>query len=119
MAKPPDPFHEFVIELFAPLGPVTVRRMFGGAGVFADGVMFALLADGEVYLKTDAELKTALEAEGSEPFVWTRPSDGKDFDMGYLKLPSDAAEDPEEASAWGRRALDVALKAKSAKTKSR
>ena len=42
MAKPPDPFHEFVMELFAPMGPVTVRRMFGGAGVFKDGLMFAL-----------------------------------------------------------------------------
>jgi len=115
MAKTPDPFHDFVLELFAPLGPVTVRRMFGGAGVFADKVMFALLADGEVYLKCDEALRAALAEEGSEPFHWTRPSDGKVFDMGYLKLPDDAAEDPGLASEWGRRALDVALKAKSAR----
>ena len=104
-----------MVELFAPLGPVTVRRMFGGAGVFADKVMFALLADGEVYLKCDEALRAALCEEGAEPFLWTRPSDGKVFDMAYLKLPGDAAEDPELASQWGRRALDVALKAKSAR----
>ncbi len=86
--------------------------MFGGAGVFAGDVMFALVADGEVYLKTDDALRRALEAEGSAPFRWTRPSDGKVIDMSYLRLPDAAADDPEAASAWGRRALDVALKAK-------
>jgi len=114
MAKPPDPFHEFVIELFAPLGPVTIRRMFGGAGVYADGVMFALLADETIFLKTDAELRAALASEGCEPFLWIRPSDGKAIDMGYVGLPVDALDNAEEASRWGRRALAVALAAKSA-----
>ena len=67
MAKPPDPFHEFVMELFGPMGPVSVRRMFGGAGVFKDGLMFGLLADDVIYLKTDAALRAELEAEGCEP----------------------------------------------------
>ena len=57
MAKAPAPFHEFVMELFAPMGPVNVRRMFGGAGVFRDGLMFALLSDYVIYLKTDAALR--------------------------------------------------------------
>ncbi|MEO0981364.1 MAG: TfoX/Sxy family protein [Pseudomonadota bacterium] len=115
MTKPPDPFHEFVIELFEPLGPVRVKRMFGGAGVFAGDVMFALLAEDVIYIKTDESLRADLEAEGSEPFLYERPSDGKSFDMGYVSLPSGAMDEAEEASAWGRRALDVALKA--AKTK--
>jgi DNA transformation protein and related proteins len=76
MAKPPDPFHEFVAELFAPMGPVSIRRMFGGAGVFRDGLMFALLGDDTVYLKTDAQLRVDLEAEGSAAFIWTKPSTG-------------------------------------------
>lgn len=117
MTKPRDPFFDFVEELFAPMGPVRIRKMFGGAGVFADDVMFALIADDMIYLKTDAPLRTALEAEGSEPFAYERPSDGKVFDMGYLALPSEAAEDAEAASEWGRRALDVALKARAAKAK--
>lgn len=108
MAKPPDPFHEFVAELFAPMGPVSIRRMFGGAGVFRDGLMFALLGDDTVYLKTDAKLRADLEAEGSAPFLWTKPSTGEDIDMGYVSLPSSAMDDPDEASAWARRALAVA-----------
>jgi DNA transformation protein len=113
MAKPPDPFHEFVAELFAPMGPVSIRRMFGGAGVFRDGLMFALLGDDTVYLKTDAQLRVDLEAEGSAPFIWTKPSTGEEIDMGYVSLPSSAMDDPDEASAWARRALAVA-KAKAA-----
>jgi DNA transformation protein len=108
MAKPPDPFHEFVAELFAPMGPVSIRRMFGGAGVFRDGLMFALLGDDTIYLKTDAKLRTDLEAEGCAPFVWTKPSTGEEIDMGYVSLPSSAMDDPDEASAWARRALAVA-----------
>lgn len=117
MSKARDPFFDFVEELFAPLGPVRIRKMFGGAGVFADDVMFGLIADEIVHLKTDEALRADMAAEGCEPFVWTRPTDGKEFDMGYLSLPIDAAEDPEEASRWGRKALDVALKAKAAKPK--
>lgn len=112
MTRQPDPFHEFVIELFGPLGPVRVRRMFGGAGVFADSVMFALLADEVIYLKTDTDLRAALEAEGGRPFIWTRPGDGKQVDMGYVRIPDAALDDPDLASRWGRRALQVARAAK-------
>ncbi len=108
MAKPPDPFHEFVAELLAPMGPVSIRRMFGGAGVFRDGLMFALLGDDTIYLKTDAQLRADLEAEGCAPFLWTKPSTGEEIDMGYVSLPSSAMDDPDEASAWARRALAVA-----------
>ncbi len=108
-----DPFHDFVVELFEELGPVRVRRMFGGAGVFAGDVMFALIADDVIYVKADDALRSELEAEGCEPFRYTRPSTGAQADMGYLSLPPSALDDPEEASAWGRRALDVALKRKS------
>ena len=117
MAKPPDPFHEFVMELFTPMGPVSVRRMFGGAGVFKDGLMFALLSDDVIYLKTDAALRAALKAEGSEPFIWTRQSDGKQTDMGYLSLPPDAMDEADLASEWGRKAFAVALAAKAKKRK--
>jgi DNA transformation protein len=120
MAKPPDPFHEFVAELFAPMGPVSIRRMFGGAGVFKDGLMFALLGDDTVYLKTDARLRAELEAEGSEPFLWTKPSTGEIIDMGYVSLSSSAMDDPDEASDWGRQSLAVARGAKArAKPKTR
>lgn len=117
MARAPDPFHEFVMELFGPMGPVSVRRMFGGAGVFREGLMFALLADDTIYLKTDAALRAELEAEGCAPFIWVRPSDGKEVDMGYVSLPTDAMDEPDMASDWGRRAFTVALAAKTKKRK--
>ena len=44
---------EAIKDLFAAFGTVTVRRMFGGAGIYADGVMIAIAFDGEVYLKAD------------------------------------------------------------------
>lgn len=112
MAKPPDPFHEFVLELFAPMAPVSIRRMFGGAGVFKDGLMFALIADDTVFLKADPALRAELEAEGCAPFVWVRPSDGKQVDLGYVSLPTDAMDEPDLATEWGRKAFAVALAAK-------
>ena len=112
MAKPPDPFHEFVIELFAPMGPVSIRRMFGGAGVCCEGLMIALLFSDTIFLKTDPALRAALEAESGEPFLWTKPSTGEIIDMGYVSLPSSAMDDPDEASDWGKRALAVARAAK-------
>jgi len=113
MAKTPDLFHEFVAELFKPLGHIHIKRMFGGAGVYAHDVMFALLADDTVYLKVDDALKTELEAEGSEPFRFEM-KDGKIAEMKYYRLPDDAADEPETASDWARKALDVALRAKAA-----
>lgn len=118
MAKPPDPFFGYVEELLAPLGPVSVKRMFGGAGVYAGDVMFALISDDQLYLKVDDALKDALEAEGSTPFT-VRKKDGEEAVMAYFALPESAADDPEDASAWARRALDVALKAKRPKAKKR
>lgn len=118
MPKPPDAFHEFVAELFEPLGHIRIKRMFGGAGVYAHDVMFALLAEDVIYLKVDDELQEALEREGAEPFRFEM-KDGKVAEMKYFRLPDAAMDDPQAASDWGRRALDVALKAKSAKTSKR
>jgi DNA transformation protein len=114
-----DSFHEFVKELFAGLGPVQIKRMFGGAGGYGDGVMFLLLADDAIYLKVDDALKAELRAQGCGPFVWepqNGPRAGEKVEMGYWRLPDSALDDPDEAAAWGRKALAVA-KAK-AKNKS-
>jgi len=114
---PRDSFHDFVKELFAGLGSVQVKRMFGGAGGYADGVMFLLLADDAIYLKADDALKAELRAEGSGPFIWipdNGPRKGEHVEMGYWRLPDSALDDPEQAAAWGRKALAVAkAKAKS------
>ncbi len=92
--------------------------MFGAAGVFSSEAMFALLADEIVYLKADAELRRALEAEGGAPFRYTQTKTGKTIEMGYVSLPEAALDDPEIASAWGRKSLDLALEAQSKRKKS-
>lgn len=108
MPKPPDPFHEFVLELLAGVSPISIRRMFGGAGVFRGGLMFALLADDQVYVKADDSLRADLVAEGCLPFLYFRAGDSKGVDLGYVALPSSAMDDPDEAAAWARRAIGVA-----------
>lgn len=113
-------FHEFVKELFAGLGPVQVKRMFGGAGGYADGVMFLLLGDDTIYLKADDALKAQLRAEGCGPFVWepqSGPRAGEKVDLGYWRLPDSALDDPDEAAQWGRKALAIAQAKAAAKPK--
>jgi DNA transformation protein len=99
-------FHAFVEELFAGLGPVRIRRMFGGAGIYADDVMFGLIDDDTIYLKTDEPLRAELRAEGSAAWVYSR-APGQWEDTSYWRLPEAALDDPDEAVAWARKALAV------------
>lgn len=120
MAKAEDGFHTFVRELFAPMGPVQVKRMFGGAGGYADGLMFLLIADDTIYLKADDALKVELEAIGCGPFLWvpeSGPRKGEQLPLGYWKLPDDALDDPDLAAEWGRKALTVAKRKAAEKRK--
>ncbi len=109
------PFLVFVPELFEQMGPVTVRRMFGGAGAYAKGRMFALIAEDVIFLKVDDTLKERLRKAGSTgPFVWrpeSGPKAGQAVEMGYWRLPDSAMDDPDEAARWGKAALAVALAA--------
>lgn len=87
--------------------------MFGGAGIYAEGVMFALIADEVIYVKADKALGAEMEEAGSEgPFIYH--GKGKPAMMRYWRLPDEALDEPDEASRWGRRALDIALAAKRA-----
>jgi DNA transformation protein len=109
-------FHEYVKELFVGVGPVQIKRMFGGAGGYADGVMFLLLGNDTIHIKVDDALKVELREEGSGPFEWTPqngPRAGEKIDLGYWRLPDSALDDPDEAAVWGRKALKIA-KAKAA-----
>ncbi len=108
---PGDSFHDFVKELFHGLGPIEIKRMFGGAGGYLDGVMFLLLADDAIHIKADDALKAELRAAGSGPFQWTPqsgPRKGETIDLGYWRLPEAALDDPDEAVRWGRKALAIA-----------
>ncbi len=92
--------------------------MFGAAGVYADDLMFALIADDALYLRVDDEIRPQFEAAGSTPFVY-RTHDGQEMSLGYWRAPDDALEGPDEAEPWARLALDAALRKKASKPKPR
>ena len=98
---------EFLHELFASFRPVSVRRLFGGAGIYADGVMFALVSDGAIYLKVDETGEPAFESENLPPFTYDASS-GKRAIMSYRRMPDRLYDDPDELSQWAARALDAA-----------
>ena len=104
-------FKEFVRDLFAEFGPVTIRNMFGGAGVYADGVMFAILADDTLYLKTNAVSAFAYANEGMTPFKYT-PRGKEPVAMSYWEVPPRLLEEPDELAAWAREAHRIALAGK-------
>ncbi len=98
---------ERIIELFAPFGPVGVRRMFGGQGIYAKGTMFALAYDGVVYLKADDATMAAFEREGQGPFTYSAKG-GKRTITSYWRLPERLYDDADELAVWARAALMAA-----------
>jgi DNA transformation protein and related proteins len=111
---------DFIVELFAPFGQVTVRRLFGGAGLFAEGLMFGLVFDGAIFLKVDDASIPDFEREGSVPFVYTRaksPGRVSRHSLSYWRLPERLYDDPDELVSWAQRALAIAERRKTAPRK--
>ena len=104
---------EGIREVFADIMPVRVRRMFGGHGVYDGDIMFALEADGELYLKADALSQARFVAAGSSPFVYARGD--KPFAMSYWRLPEAAFDDGDELRGWTELALSAARRAAAAR----
>jgi DNA transformation protein and related proteins len=106
---------EFVSDLFARFGPVSVRRMFGGAGIWSDGLMFAIEFDGVVYLRVDEASLAEFEREGSKPFVYPRaktPGKIGRPSRSFWRLPERLYDDPDELAVWANRALGIAERKK-------
>ncbi len=103
-----DPDH--IAELFSGFGPVTVRRMFSGSGVFADGMMIALVVDGAIFLKADASTIPEFEREGLRPFSY-RTKDGKRTLNSYWRMPERLYDEPDELADWARQAMEAARRA--------
>lgn len=97
----------FVTDLLAPFGPLTVKRMFGGAGIYAEGRMFAIAVDDALYLKADDRNRWDFERAGLAPFSHSR-KDGKAIALSYYQPPADALEDPERLAPWVEGALAAA-----------
>lgn len=105
---------EAIREIFQAFGPVQIRRMFGGQGIYREGAMFALEVDGELYLKADDESVARFRDLGSRPFSY-RTKDGRTTIMSYWLMPESALEDPDEAADLARLAFRAALRAQAAK----
>ncbi|MFZ5672804.1 MAG: TfoX/Sxy family protein [Pseudomonadota bacterium] len=104
-------FLDFINEQLQGFGPVSVRRMFGGAGIFRDGMMFALVADETLYLKADAVSQGEFEALGLPPFTYGAKG-GKRTVMAYWRAPEACLDDRDEMTDWARKAFAAALRAK-------
>ena len=103
-----------IADLFAAFGPVAVRRMFGGAGLYADGLMFALWAGETFYLKADAALAEDLKGRGSVPFSYEAKGVVRTM-SGFWSVPEEALDDADDLASLARRALFVAHAANEAK----
>jgi DNA transformation protein and related proteins len=100
-------------ELFESFGRISVKSMFGGHGLYADGCFFALEIDGEIYLKVDIQTEAAFLSAGSEPFSYKRHT--KQVKLSFWRLPADAYDDSEELRHWSNLALEAARRAGEAK----
>jgi DNA transformation protein len=104
-----DEFINYVVDQLAGWAEVSVRKMFGGAGLYCDGVMFALVADDAFYLKVDDSNREDFVKAGSSAFN-PYPDKGKTVVMSYYEVPADVLEDPDELSKWTQRSLTIAKK---------
>lgn len=110
-------FKEFVMtEVLSEISGTSARAMFGGYGIYAKGVMFALIANDRLYLKVDDSLKKEYEAAGTGPFVYGE-GNHKPSVMSYYEMPPDGMESPAIAAVWAEKSLKAALKLKTKKGK--
>ncbi len=101
-------FNTYLHELFVELGPITIRRMFGGAGVFHEGLMIGLVADETLYLKVDATTVERFEAEELGPFTYAK--NGRSINMSYYQAPPEAMDDATAMLPWAKLAYEAAVR---------
>jgi DNA transformation protein len=104
---------DYLHEVFDAFGPIRMRRMFGGWGIYHDGLMFGLYAAGRLYLKTDAHNVAQFEAAGSEPFTFMQR--GKPVKLSYWSAPEAVLDEREQAAWWGRSAWEAAIRSRAGK----
>lgn len=108
-------FTDYLNEVFEKFGTVQARKMFGGYGLYHDGVMFGLIADEQLYLKADTDTAHYFQNKGLEQFTYTKT--GKLIKMSYFLAPEEIFEDRDEAAIWAHRSFEVAFRQQRAATK--
>jgi DNA transformation protein len=106
-------FVDHVVEALRAFGVVTVRRMFGGWGVYRDGVFFALIARDVLYLKSDEGNAAQFDRQQLEPFEFEKG--GELIVTSYRRAPDEALEDPRVMARWAKSAYGAALRKKRAR----
>ena len=102
-----DGFSEFLRDQLAPLGRITMRRMFGKTGVFCDGAMFAMVTENTLYVRVDDRNRaTFKEAESSPPLNYEKQ--GRTIDLAFWRVPERLIDEPDELVDWARAALAAA-----------
>jgi len=102
-------FIEYLLEQMQDIGPVNARAMFGGHGIYHDGIMFALVADDVLYLKTDEANRREFEARNLPAFLYERKD--KVISMSYNEAPGEVLDDPDEMTYWARSAIAASRRA--------
>ena len=113
--KKHNEFIDFLTEVFEEFGPIEARKMFGGYGIYHDGLMFALVADNTLYLKADESTKHHFESKGLPQFEYERKD--KSIKMSYYLAPDEIFDDRDEAAIWASHAYEAAFNSKSNKKK--
>ena len=102
-----DGFAEFLREQLAPLGRVTMRRMFGKTGVFCDGVMFGMVSEDTLYVRVDDHNRAVFkEAESDPPLNYAKH--GQMIDLSFWRVPERLLDEPDELVTWAQAALAAA-----------
>ena len=101
--------YAWVQEALEPIGSVSMRKMMGGATLYLDGTVFAILDEGDLWLKADAETDAVWDAEGCEKFSVTF-KDGRVDVMNYRRAPSDVYDDAEALQRWAQLAVEAGLR---------
>jgi DNA transformation protein len=102
-------FAEFLREQLSPLGPVTMRRMFGKTGVFCDGLMLGMVADDTLYFRVDEHNRGAFAEAAADPPLNYRKQ-GQTIDLAFWRAPERLFDEPEELVLWARAALAAAAR---------
>jgi DNA transformation protein and related proteins len=110
-------FVDYLHEVFHQFGAITARKMFGGYGLYHDGLMFAMVSNDTLYLKADDDNAGYFVEQGLDRFEYRR--NGKIMRMSYYQAPAELMEDWELAALWARRSYGAALRGGSTKKKSR
>ena len=105
-------YRTYVLEQLAGLGAVSARAMFGGLGLYHDGLFFGLVDDDTLYLKVDDTTRSDYERAGMQPF---RPMPNEGPSMSYYEVPGDVLEDAGALRAWAAKAVEVARRKAAAK----